>query len=178
MYKTSYNGLCYIAREEAIVLVPYLDGKYYAQGVGHNDPLLTAESPAKTLEEVWAEFRQGLIPREKTVNNWLKVTAHQNEFDCFVSSYLNAGSKVKGVVDLFNKGDKLEAMALLVSFNRISKTGQFSPGLARRRVREMQIFLKADYGDLSTVKLWTTDPNVHPLDFTNIPFPPKEVTDV
>lgn len=168
----SYKGLCFIARQEACVLVPYQDGAHYSIGYGHNDKMLTASSPAITAEQAWALFRKDMRPRELTVVSWLKVPVEQHQFDALTSAYYQKGSKVREVINLVNDGDQLEALALLLTFNR--NKGKFAYGLAKRRFEEATLFRKADYGDLSKMKFWDGDPRT--TQFKEIPFPLETAT--
>lgn len=155
----TYRGLCAIAREEAMVLTPYPDGLagQFSQGIGHFDPALTADSPSITVEQAWELFRADMAPREAEVAKMLKVPVIPQENDALVSAYFNKGSKVRPVIDLINAGDKMEAMALLLTINRNAK-GEFKAGLASRREREMRMFLRGDYSDEARdkpkLKLW------------------------
>lgn len=161
--QTTYRGLCAIAREEAVVLVPYPDGRpgEFSIGIGHYDPTLKADSPAITIEEAWELFRSDMAPRELEVAKMLKMSVVPQENDALVSAYYNKGSKVRPVIDLINKGEKMEAMALLLTINRNAQ-GEFKAGLASRREREMRMFLRGDYSDeekdVPKLKLWRGAP--------------------
>lgn len=168
----SYRGLCAIAREEAMVLVPYPDGKNFAQGVGHNDPLLKADSPPWTVEESWAKFIEDVALREKIVHNFIKVPMKQNEEDALVYFYYQAGSKIRSVAALINAGQPVEAMAMLLAYNR-NEAGEFKLGLAGRRLREARMFLVGDYSDEATtvpkLKLWRGNPKSTPIELIDFP---------
>lgn len=155
--KTSHKGVVFLAKEEAIVLAAYQDGEHMSIGAGHNDPAL---KPGDTisLEKAIALLASDLESRDAAITRMLKVPVEQHEFDPLVSAYYNAGSKVRLVVDLINHGERDEAMATMLTYNR-TKEGKFKPGLAHRRIREMDVFLFGNYGDLSTVKIWRGDPN-------------------
>lgn len=103
-------------------------------------------------------FREGIREREKTLSRWLKVDVEQNEWDALISGVWNSHSAMKPVIQWINMGDKLEAMATLQNINRSLnlKTGkkEFNRGLNRRRTREIEVFMKNDYGTRETVKLW------------------------
>lgn len=166
-------------REEAVCLFPYPDGKRrdgsikFSQGLGHSGPSLTADSPPITVDEAFKLFAEDLIPREISVTRWFKMPPQQHEFDAIIAGYYQAGSKMKVVVDLINKGEVGEAMALFLTFNR--DRGMFSLGLAGRRQREVRRFLKADYSDevkqIPRLKLFR---DAHRVDVDEIDFPPQE----
>lgn len=167
-----------MAREEAVVLVPYPDGKHYSQGLGHYDPALRPDSPPITVDQAWALFAEDLVPREAIVSKMVTVPLKQHEFDALVSLYYNKGNALRPVAELINAGQPMDAMGRMLAVNRDEK-GVFKPGLAARRLREMQIFLKADYGDqpqpakpAPMLKLWRGDPKT--TAFEEIPFPLDE----
>jgi GH24 family phage-related lysozyme (muramidase) len=152
------------------VLVAYSDGHHFSIGFGHNDPALTAASTI-TAEDAWALFAKDLIPREDAVNAMLKIPVEQHQFDACVSLYYQGGNKLRVVADLINAGNIPEAMAMQLSFNRDYTHSEFHLGLAKRRLAEVTMFMTADYGDLSKMKLFAADPRTTP--FTEVPFPPE-----
>lgn len=155
--RTTYRGRCAIAREEAMTLRPYPDGQHLSVGIGHNDPNLTMDDPPLTVEQAWQLFLDDLKPREAAVAAMLKIAPQPHEFDALVSCYLNKGNAVRPVIDLLNAGKRMDAMAAFLQINRNAK-GEFKPGLASRREREMRMFLYADYSDeprgKPKLKLW------------------------
>lgn len=168
----TYRGLCFIAKQEACVLVAYQDGKHFSIGFGDNDPGLTMGSTT-TLVEAWAKLKINVAARELIVNSMLTVPVQPNQFDALVSAFYQGGSKIRLPIALINAGLEEEAMAMLLSFNRDSTHNEFRLGLAKRRLAEAVMFLRADYGDLSVVKLFSDDPRTTP--FTEVPFPPEGV---
>lgn len=155
-----------LGQEEALVLVSYPDGEHRSIGAGHNDSALTPDSKI-TLEEALALLAVDLVSREAAVAKMLKVPIKQWEFDALVDAYYNKGNLVAPVIDLLNAGHTGDAMAHLLTINR-NKAGVFLPGLAKRRFREMQLFLYGDYGDLTTIKVWrgppsSTKPTIEPM---------------
>lgn len=169
-----YEGRCFIARHEACVLVPYKDGKHFSIGYGHNDPLLSAKSPTISFEQAWAMLKEDVIPRAAIVQKWLKVPVQQYEFNALVSGYYQAGKKMKEVVQLINVGDRGEAKALWMSYNR--DQGVFSDGLNERRNQERHLFTKGDYGKSAKparlLWLWRGDPRTTKRE--EVPFPLEE----
>lgn len=169
--KTSYQGRCFIAAREACVLVPYGDGDNFAIGFGHNDPALTKDSPAITIEQAWAQFAADLVPRELVVNSTVIVPLKQHEFDALVSLYYQAGTAaLRAVAIRLSTGDVQGAMVELLSHNRDHSHSEFRLGLAKRRLLEATLFQTGDYGDISMMKLWRGDPHAGPPEL--VPFPP------
>lgn len=174
--KTSYKGICELLREEAIVLVPYPDGKpgEFSIGAGHLDPSLTADSPAITVEEAMRLFAEDMRPREAFVEKVVNVPMKQHEFDALVSLYYNKGSQLLPVAALLNEGRVGDAMAQMLTINRNAK-GEFRAGLAKRRNREMLMFMEGDYTDAPSeppkLKLYRSLPTPTNHEFIDFPAP-------
>lgn len=166
--KASREIVRVLCTEEACVLVPYPDGPHMSVGFGHNDPNLTPNDPPITVQQAIDLLIADLAPREAAVSKMFAVPVLQQEFDAIFDAYYNKGSQVRPVVNFINEGRKGEAIDLLRTINR-NASGQYMAGLARRREREINIFLHGDYGDLSKMKLWRGDPHKSPPEI--IPFP-------
>lgn len=168
----SYRVACAIARQEALVTVPYPDGKTgYSQGLGHFGVKPDAEP--WTVEHSWAVFLDDVKERSRIVGNYIDVPMNQNEEDALVHFYFQAGNKIEVVAKLINDGEPKEAMSFLLTHNR-NEAGEFRPGLARRRYMERRMFLFGDYGDeTAKLKVWRGDP--HTTAFQLIDFPPEGV---
>lgn len=165
--KTSPQGVRFLAKEEALVLCAYPDGEHMSIGFGRNDPALKPGDTI-TIEQALEYLAADLVPRERAIEKMLKVPVTQNEFDPLVSAYYNKGNLIVPVIAAINAGHKDEAMAAFLTINR-NKAGVFKPGLALRRVREMDVFRNGNYGDLSKIKIWRGDPNKTKPE--EIPFP-------
>lgn len=174
--KTSYKGICELLREEAIVLVPYPDGKEgeFSIGAGHLDKALKADSPAITVEEAMRLFAEDMTPREAFVSKVVKVPIEQHQFDALVSLYYNKGSLLLPVATMLNDGRVGDAMAQMLTINRNAKD-EWKLGLAKRRMREVQMFMEADYTDKEAVppklKLYRERPTATNHEFVD--FPPE-----
>ena len=167
--QASFKCACLIAQEEAIVTVPYPDGPHFSIGTGHNDPKLTPSTPPITVEQALALLAADLIRRENDVTAALKAPLTQPQFDAIIDAYYNKEHAILPVIALINQGNVSEAMALLLTLTRNSK-GIWLEGLAKRRLREVALFLHGDYGDLSTVKVFRAYPFVASPDI--VPMPP------
>lgn len=167
---TSFPGRRFIALEEACCLTAYQDGEHLSVGYGHNDPALKAGDRI-TFNRAFELLGEDLVKRDEIVTRMLKGTeVQQYEFDMLGSAYFNKGNAVASVIRQIVLGNRLDAMALFLTINRDSK-GVFKPGLARRRVREMNVFLTGDYGDQTRkVRLYRNNPKVDPT-FEEFEFP-------
>jgi len=189
-----YEGKCFIALQEACVLVPYVDGKFkegprkgqlkYSNGYGNSDPALGPDSPPTTPEEAWAELGRDIEERQRDIIRWLDVEPTETELSALVSGYYQLGSKMKYVTNLINtknpkdgKPSKNEACGVWSIYNRDGH-GEFSAGLLNRRRMEIRLFQKGDYQLLvpdtfkpAQLKFWRTDPNTTKPEFVD--FPPE-----
>lgn len=166
--KTSRQQVICTALEEAIVTVAYPDGEKMSIGVGHNDPALKP-GDEWDLPRIFDQFARDLEVREKDITRWLHVPVTQSEFDPLIDIYFNKGNQVHPVIDFVNDGNKLNAVAQMLTINR-DQHGVFKPGLAERRYRNMRVFLHADYGDLSAkVKIYRGDPKLVKPKFIDFP---------
>lgn len=137
-------------------------------GFGHNDPNLKPDDPPITVQQAIDLLIADLAPREAAVSKMFSVPVLQQEFDAILDAYYNKGNLVRPVVRLINEGRKSDALDQLLTINR-DASGTYRAGLARRRQREVEIFLHGDYGDISKMKLWRGDP--HKTAPEIIPFP-------
>lgn len=160
-----------LCTEEACVLVPYPDGPHLSVGFGHNDARLKLTDPPITVKRAIEMLREDLKSREADINRMLRFDAGargQRVFDALLDAYYNKGNQVRPVIELFNRGQETDAIEHLRTINK-NAAGEYKAGLARRREREIGIWLHGDYGDISTMKLWRGDP--HKTRPEIIPFP-------
>lgn len=163
--KTSRNGLLFIARREAGVLVPYPDGwnkqanrKLFSQGIGHSDADLTADSPPITIPEMFARFKQDVAERDLVLGRRIKVPVEQHQWDALASLHFQSGNRyVWEIVALINDGkwDEAGQTFLLCDANL---AGERKKGLAKRRIAEHILFNTGEYGELSPIPFWRGDP--------------------
>jgi lysozyme len=165
MYNTASNRcLIFIACREAVVLSAYPDGPHHSIGCGHNDPSLKLGDRI-TVQRAFELLRQDVASREAIVNRSVKVPLSQQQFDALLDLYYQNGNKkdVHGkpgwthVVGLLNAGDYAGAAAYLPDC-RCNSAGKEIGGLRKRREMEQAIFLRGDYGDLSSVPFYPGDP--------------------
>lgn len=143
----SQKGLKLLAGFEGLVLHPYLDpvkvptigigSTYYENGtrVKLTDPPITEARAYELLANTIASY-------ELTVNNLLKVTVTQFQFDAMVSLCYNIGAAnfaKSSVIRLVNKGDFVGAAKAFLLWNKAG--GKVIRGLTIRRTKEAEYFL-------------------------------------
>lgn len=142
----SANGLDFIAKEEGVVLHPYLDAVGIPTiGIGstyyENGNRVKMADPAITKERAYQLFRNVLDHYEKAVWSSTRDDINQNQFDALVSLCYNIGvGGFKGSTVLKkvnqNPNDKTIAQAFQMWKNAGSKKGI----LLDRRKRETQLY--------------------------------------
>lgn len=162
--KTSILGMLFIARREALVLVPYQDGTHVSVGFGRNNPQPVPERITAQQAVRW--LMEDIRSREPIVNKTLKAEVTQNQFDALLSAYYQGGTRnLNPLAELINAGDSDGAAELFPSLDT-NRAGESKPGLRKRRVLEQAIFRDADYGQLLPLPLWEGDPHsTKPVDY-------------
>lgn len=164
----SREGYIFTTCREALVTVAYPDGPNHSIGVGSNDPALKPGDTI-TVKEAFERLKRDIAAREDIVNRALKVEVSQQQFDALLDLYYQNGNKLDihgrrgfdAIMALMNVGQFAEAAAYLPNICLNSK-GVKIDGLRKRRLMEQAIFLRGDYGDLSTIPLYRGDPHVVP----------------
>jgi lysozyme len=154
-FKTSWNGLLFLAENEGCVLPPYQDSVgVWTIGIGHTaaagapDP---ATSPPLTLEDALALFEDDVVAYEDDVNDVLTYDdATQYQFDAAVSFHYNTGAiATANWVEAWNRGALDEAAAEMMNWCNPDE-------LYARRKREQALFATGDYGEPFVVSVWET----------------------
>lgn len=142
--KVSDKGLMAIIAHEGIVQSHYKDSKgIWTIGVGHtkmagglNPETFTGVLP---IADVMDLFRQDIAKFEKGVNDAVKVTISQHEFDALVSFHYNTGAVAKATLTAtLNKGDHKNAGLQFMNWVK-------PPEIKKRRSQEMNLFLYGTY---------------------------------
>ena len=164
----SRNGAIFLACREAIVTVAYQDGQHCSIGMGSNDPSLKPGDTI-TVKEAFERLKRDVAAREAIVNRMLKVAVSQQQYDALFDLYYQNGNKPDGagrrgfdhMASLINARKFEDAAAYFPQCDRNS-AGEPKDGLRKRRMMEQAVFLRGDYGDLSTIPLYLGDPRIVP----------------
>lgn len=170
------DGYIEILQREAIVLVPYPDGKFgpgprqgepkHSQGVGSQtnwdaDPPreVRADDKAITVERAVVWLKKSVEEREQTINRLLEVEITRHQFTAIHSLFYQSGSdEMREVVGLFNKGKPYLAICAFAKFTKDSK-GEDSEGLAYRRAGEIAIGAFGYYDDQTRIPVYDSLPS-------------------
>ena len=163
--KTSLLGMLFIARREAMVLVPYMDGTHVSVGFGRNNPqpVPTKITPQQAVRWLIEDIRD----REEVVNRSLSKEVTQNEFDALLSAYYQGGSRnLHPLAQAINDDDDRSTAIEMFPLLNTNRAGEPKPGLTKRRLMEQAIFRDADYGQLLPLPMWEGDPRTtQPVDY-------------
>lgn len=115
------------------------DGKFLRGEVNRKSAYKRAT--IKTIEDANQALDEDLIPREKAVNNKLKIKVNQNQFDALVSHYYNTGGS-DTLFDLINKNAGKKAIYDWFTKRYITSDGVILNGLIKRRKKEASLYFK------------------------------------
>lgn len=161
-YTMSRNGLLFIARREALVLVAYQDGPHKSIGFGHNNPKLN-DGDRITAKEAFALLKQDVASREKRVSDLLKVPVTQNQFDALMSLHYQSGNRYMPAVVALVNAKEIKVAAELFPLCDRNLAGDEIEGLKKRRELEVKVFVDSDYGnDLLDIPFWEGNPRSTP----------------
>ncbi|KXZ65978.1 Lysozyme RrrD [Acinetobacter venetianus] len=145
--KTSQVGINLIVSFEDLKLDAYDDGVgVWTIGYGttvYPNGLKVKQGDTCTLGQAKEYFAHDLNRFEKAVNQSVKVSINQNQFDALVSLTYNIGEqafKDSTLLAKLNKGDYIGAADQFPRWNKGG--GQVMKGLVRRRAAERALFLK------------------------------------
>jgi GH24 family phage-related lysozyme (muramidase) len=160
--RTSIEGLKFICRREACVLVAHEDGKHpngqpkYALGFGSQDPP-PQPGDTITIDEAFERLQCNLDARDEIMSKAL-IPISQLHWDAVSSLFYQAGSApLKHVASLFNAGTPGQAIWAFTSWPH-GEDRKWTEGHAKRRMREMSIAWDGYYGDISTFLLFDGPP--------------------
>ncbi len=162
-YTMSRNGILFIARREALVLVAYQDGPHKSIGFGHNNPALV-DGDTITAKAAFELLKQDVAAREERVSSLLKQPVTQHQFDAIMSLHYQSGNRyMPAMVALVNAKEFAVAASFFPLCNR-NLAGDELEGLRKRRLLEQKVFLDADYGgdDLFNIPMWHGNPKETP----------------
>ena len=140
-------GINLITSFEDLVLTAYDDGVgVWTIGYGttvYPNGVKVKKGDKCTLDQAKEYFTHDLNRFEKAVNQSVKVSINQNQFDALVSLTYNIGEqafKDSTLLAKLNKGDYIGAADQFPRWNKGG--GQVMKGLIRRRAAERELFLK------------------------------------
>ena len=144
--KVSDKGLAEIAGHEGIVQKRYLDSvRVWTIGIGHTssagDPNPAQVTRELSISEVMDIFRRDIERFEHRVNDAVKVSLKQHEFDALVSFDFNTGGIYRAkLTKHLNAGHKAAAAKAFMGW---VKPKEIKP----RREAERDLFKTGQYGD-------------------------------
>jgi lysozyme len=145
VYNLSARGLDLIKKHEGLRLDAYRDiASVWTIGYGHTK---TAKPGLKITEpEAEKLLRDDLADAEKAVNQAVKVTLKQGQYDALVSFTFNLGAGAlqrSSLLKFLNGGDALSGAMTIPQWCKATVQGNLIPvlGLLRRRAEELQLFL-------------------------------------
>jgi GH24 family phage-related lysozyme (muramidase) len=146
-YSITRDGLLFMARREALVLVAYKDGKYNAIGLGHNGPEVKNDDTI-TPKAAFTLFREDVLLREIEVWKLLRATVSQPTYDMLISMRYQSGNRyVPAIIGLLNDGHKIEdetVQKLWLAGDK-NQAGTYMKGLAKRRRLEYLVAHTGQY---------------------------------
>ncbi|USA54565.1 lysozyme [Acinetobacter sp. C32I] len=145
--KTSQVGINLIISFEDLVLTAYDDGVgVWTIGYGttvYPNGIRVKRGDTCTKAQAMSFFQHDLRRFEAAVNQVVKVTINQNQFDALVSLTYNIGEqafKDSTLLKKLNAGDFMGAAEQFKVWNKGG--GKVMKGLVRRRAAERELFLK------------------------------------
>ncbi len=141
----SRNGKEFIKREEGEKLTAYLDSRGIPTiGVGHTGNV--GDNPVTAGMSIIAETSDQLLTQDlawvqRTINNNVRVTLTQNQYDALCSLVFNIGARAfisSTVLQRVNRSDYKEAAEAMLMWKR---AGKDSAALLPRRRREYALFM-------------------------------------
>ncbi|MCR0371924.1 SH3 domain-containing protein [[Clostridium] innocuum] len=148
--KTGTRGIALIKEFEGLQLTAYYDPVgVLTIGYGHTNNTASASkypvSPGMTITAAKAEqiLKEDLISYETSVNNLVKTTITQNQFDALVSFTYNLGAGTLANSDLLVMVNGRDFIGASKQFGLyVHGGGVVLPGLVRRRREEANLFME------------------------------------
>lgn len=164
--KTSWNGIKFICRREALVRVAYHDGDNkedgtprYSIGFGSQTPTVV---PGDTIseEEAFLRMMSHVDKNDDVIRKKLKVDVSQWIWDAISSLFYQAGTEeLDGVTEVFNTQERAFGILKFGEYYRNS-AGVPSAGLATRRLHEMAMANAGFYGEIDHYIFYDGDPRI------------------
>lgn len=147
--ETSKAGIELIKKYEGLRLQAYrCPAGELTIGYGHTGQDV---KPGMTINKEMAEWllKEDLKVREKNINELVKVTLRQNQFNALVSFVYNVGVRnfeTSTLLKLINQNKMEEAAEEFMKWTKVRQPGGLKefPGLVKRRAEEKELFIKKD----------------------------------
>lgn len=139
---TSSNGIKLIKQFEGCHLTAYkCPGGKWTIGYGHTARVKQGQKITQAQADKF--LKADLKTFENAVNSCVKVNITQNQFDALVSFAYNCGAGALKTSTLLKKLNKKDYSGAAKEFPKWNKSnGKVLNGLVKRRVAEMDLFLK------------------------------------
>ena len=151
MISVDASGLHLITRVEAIVLVPYQDGRWLSIGCGHNGPSVKPGTKI-TVPQAFLMLKEDCVVREPEMRRYIKRLGidqdrfNQDQWNALVCFYHQRSNRKGGFEDLIaaaaDEAEDLEETWLSFDDNA---AGEKMSGLRRRRAHEYSVFANGAY---------------------------------
>lgn len=167
--QTSWDGIKFICRREALVTVAYKDGKHddgspkYSIGFGSQTPVV-APGDTITVDDAFVRMMAHVDLNDADIRRNIKVAVKQCEWDAVASLYYQEGfDALKAVAGLF-----MTKRSSAWAIREFANWHKDSDGLLKRRLDEIAM-ARGHYGDLETYKYFDGDPETTLMQ--SVPFP-------
>lgn len=161
---TSKQGQLFIASGESLVRSPYFDSAgILTIGIGHTasagglDPTTIPLHRRENYKKLLIQYKQDLRKYERRVRRAIKVPLKQHQFDALVSFDFNTGGILTSTLTK-RINNKENSWKISKEFLRWNKSGgKINKGLVVRRMKEVSLYLKGNYGDTQTITEYQTN---------------------
>lgn len=159
------DGYIDLMQREAIVLVPYVDGDGWSQGIGSQtnysaDPHrpVRADDPPITVQQAVDWLKVAVDHRMVVIEKKLKVPITDHQATALHSIYYQFGSvALDRITGLFNEGKPMAAMLAFSEFP-FGQNRKQTEGHSKRRLCEMAIAMFGYYGEQDKVPVFDGNP--------------------
>jgi len=138
----SQNGINFIKKHEGYSSTVYADSTSGRDSVGYGHQVLVGEHFTSIDEQTAEQLLIGDIAKAvNIVNNAIKVSLTQSQFDALVSFAYNTGRQTSTLYDMINLGQPEENIVTWWSNHYITSGSIYNAGLVKRRKDEVGLYL-------------------------------------